>query len=291
MTFVDAKVRDWTPDQYHDREHEAFAYASRSTVVKLDESPELVHAILSGTWEPLSDRKPFKGRLTGQELGTLQDWHLLTPEVLRARVGRKGSGAEIELTPLAERTVAARAEALRRTSLGAHIERTLGEATRAQQVLTAIHQPTGVRVRCMVDFVTAVDGVVVVGDLKTMAKHPVHFGRDCDNYDYLVQAAWYHDMVVAAAPAMAELLKVPVEAVEAAAWCWLVVGGDPPVAATPEPLGYQMDAGRRERDRLLKEFARRLDEDDWESRCARGGGVTTLRLPHWSKYEKARVGR
>lgn len=135
----------------------------------------------------------------------------------------------------------------------------------------ALDETTGLMRRCRFDVL----GDIILGDLKsTRDASPESFAKDCANYRYHMQAAWYLDVAAA--------LDHP-----AVGFAFIAVEKTPPY----QPAVYELDADAIDLGRDLNRRALDLYDDcvrnsRWPS-YGNGQPYQTLSLPAWAYKESA----
>lgn len=143
-----------------------------------------------------------------------------------------------------------------------------------EQTVIWRHDETGILMRSRIDLLADSDAkTVVVFDLKTTTDpSPGAFGRSVANYGYHRQGAIYTDAIRALRP------DAEVHFVIAA------VRSKPPFEVACRHIEREeLEQGRREYERALRDLKRRRDDDDWLAPWQRG--IHRQHMPRWA-YDK-----
>jgi hypothetical protein len=148
----------------------------------------------------------------------------------------------------------------------------------------------GIKCRGRLDALRWLDGLMWIGDVKTAASaDPDEFGKSAVNFNYLLQAAFYHDGVRACSESLEDLLGLKRGAVAAAplTFEFVVVEKVSPFSVARYLLTEpQLDMGRRMYNRALDlvEAAKSIDYWPGYDYAAR-----PLELPYWAERSMTRL--
>ena len=153
----------------------------------------------------------------------------------------------------------------------------LESAIGTEQTILRCDLETGVLLRHRLDFLTRPrPDVIVVGDLKTTSDpSPEPFGKSVYRYGYHRQAAMYSDAIQEMYPGAA--VHFVIIAVHSVA---------PFEVGVYEVEANELEQGRREYRRALRDLARRRADNDWLAPWQRG--INTIEMSRWAFDEDLR---
>lgn len=155
-------------------------------------------------------------------------------------------------------------------AVGAHPEAArLFEEGDAEISLYAQDPNSGVRLRGRADWITQLDGRLIIVDFKTAATaNPQEFARAAANYSYHIQAAWYRRL--------AQLLELDASP----AFVFVVAEKDAPhLVSVVEFDAEAMAEGERLMRKAIQIFARCVETKEWPGY---GTEITPISLPYWA---------
>ncbi|MEM7227281.1 MAG: PD-(D/E)XK nuclease-like domain-containing protein [Planctomycetota bacterium] len=249
-------------------------FASNSRLSLLKKSPlHLRHALDAGDFDTEALRFGRDAHVCILEPHRFDDEYAIGPDVkLNTGAGKEAWAqfeSENEGKTLVRGGPGADMLAMRRAVLAHPMANTLLSGSGANELSLIWDDPTtGVRCKARADRFTAAAGVASFVDLKGVRDaSPYGMSKAVAQYGWHRQAAMYIDGAFAIEPANRWYIIIAVEKT-------------PPYAVGVYEMNEEaIDAGRRERDKLLKLWMQCHERDEWPGY---GDGILDLNLPGWA---------